>query len=124
MFTVKDAARLNQLAAASIAGVFVFVLRGLLVLTSLGEFGDYRGAALGEIAAQPVSCAGREVCGGCPTHWRSQKHRPAVLCFRYHDAICFKPIDFRQMQSINKASGLMMNVSPSARRLRIIAASL
>jgi hypothetical protein len=66
MITVKDAAHLIRLAAAFIAGMVVFLaLRGLLVPKSFGEFGHYRGAALGEIAAQPVSYAGHQVCQDC-----------------------------------------------------------
>ena len=66
MITVKDAAHLIRLAAAFTAGLVVFLaLRGLFVPKSFGEFGHYRGVALGEIAAQPVSYAGHEVCEGC-----------------------------------------------------------
>ena len=66
MITVKDAVHLIRLAAVFTAGMVVFlVLRGLLVPKSFGEFGHYRGAALGEIAAQPISYAGHQVCEAC-----------------------------------------------------------
>ena len=66
MISFKDTAHLIRLAAAFVIGMVLFlVLRGLLVPKTFGEFGHYRGAALGEIAAQPVSYAGHDVCEGC-----------------------------------------------------------
>jgi len=66
MVAFRDAVHLIRLAIAFAIGlVLFFVARGLLVPKSFGEFGHYRGAALGEIAAQPISYGGHEVCEGC-----------------------------------------------------------
>ena len=64
----KDAGHLLRLAAVFAAGVMLFlIVRGLLVPRSFGQYGHYRGNAIGEVAALPVSYAGHQVCEGCHT---------------------------------------------------------
>jgi hypothetical protein len=55
--------RLVYLTLAIVASYFV--ARGFLVPQSFGQYGWYRGNALKEIAALPVSYAGRAACAGC-----------------------------------------------------------
>jgi transcription elongation factor Elf1 len=66
MSAFKDTGHLVRLATAFAIGTLLFfALRGYLVPKSFGQYGHYRGAALGEIAAQPISYAGHEVCETC-----------------------------------------------------------
>jgi hypothetical protein len=68
MKSFQDAGHLFRLAAVFL-GVFLafLALRGLLVPHSFGQYGHYRGDAIKEIAALPVSYAGHQVCEGCHT---------------------------------------------------------
>ena len=64
----KDAEHLFRLASVFLAGAIAFLgLRSFLVPSSFGQYGHYRGKAIAEIAALPVSYAGHEVCEGCHT---------------------------------------------------------
>jgi uncharacterized CHY-type Zn-finger protein len=64
----KDAGHLFRLALVFLVGAVLFlVIRGLLVPRSFGQYGHYRGNAIVEIAARPVSYAGHQVCEGCHT---------------------------------------------------------
>jgi len=66
MKNFKDAEHLLRLAAVFLVGMALFLIaRGLLVPRSFGQYGHYRGNAIGEIAALPVSYAGHQVCEGC-----------------------------------------------------------
>jgi len=66
MKSFKDAEHLFRLAAVFVVGFALFLIaRGLLVPRSFGQYGHYRGNAIGEIAALPVSYAGHQVCEGC-----------------------------------------------------------
>lgn len=62
----KDADHLVRLGAVFISVAIVsFVGRSLLVPRSFGEYGHFRGAAIAEIAARPISYAGHELCEAC-----------------------------------------------------------
>jgi uncharacterized CHY-type Zn-finger protein len=64
----KDVEHLFRLAAVFLAGAIAFLLlRSFLVPGSFGQYGHYRGKAIAEIAALPVSYAGHQVCEGCHT---------------------------------------------------------
>jgi uncharacterized CHY-type Zn-finger protein len=66
MNVFKDAGHLFRLVLVFLVGVVLFlVIRGFLVPRSFGEYGHYRGNAIGEIAARPISYAGHQVCESC-----------------------------------------------------------
>ena len=68
MKAFKDAGHLFRLAAVFLVGFVLFlILRGFLVPRSFGQFGHYRGNAIAEIAARPVSYAGHQTCEVCHT---------------------------------------------------------
>ncbi len=64
----KDAGHLFRFAGLFvIAFVAFWVIRGYVVPKSFGQYGHYRAAAIGEIAARPVKFAGHEACETCHT---------------------------------------------------------
>jgi hypothetical protein len=63
---LKESEHLVRLALVLAAAVLTFlVIRHAVVPRSFGEFGHYRGDALDEIRARPVSFAGKGVCETC-----------------------------------------------------------
>lgn len=70
----KDIEHLIRLALVMVIGVAVFVvIRAGIVPHSFGQYGHYRGDAIGEIAARPVAFAGHQTCEGCHTEVVEQK---------------------------------------------------
>ena len=68
MSSFKDAGHLFRFAGLFVLAFLVFlVVRHYVVPKSFGEYGHYRGAAIGEMAAHPVKFAGHETCEGCHT---------------------------------------------------------
>jgi hypothetical protein len=68
MSTFKDAGHLFRFAGLFVLAFLVFlVVRHFVVPRSFGQYGHYRGAAIGEIAARPVQFAGHEACEACHT---------------------------------------------------------
>jgi hypothetical protein len=68
MKTFQDSGHLFRLAAVFLAGFLAFlIVRALLVPKTFGQYGHYRAAALGEIAARPVNYAGHQACETCHT---------------------------------------------------------
>ncbi len=68
MNAFKDAGHLFRLAAVFVIGILAFLgIRAVLVPKSFGQYGHYRGDALAEIAARPVSFAGHQACEDCHT---------------------------------------------------------
>jgi hypothetical protein len=66
MSVFKDAGHLFRFGGLFVLAFFVFlVIRGYVVPKSFGQYGHYRGNAIGEIAARPVHYAGREACETC-----------------------------------------------------------
>jgi hypothetical protein len=62
----RDAGHLFRFAGLFVLAFIVFlVVRGYVVPKSFGQYGHYRGAAMGEIAAHPVKYAGHEACETC-----------------------------------------------------------
>jgi uncharacterized CHY-type Zn-finger protein len=68
MSVFKDAGHLFRFAGLFVLAFVVFlVVRHFVVPKSFGQYGHYRGAAIGEIAARPVKFAGHEACESCHT---------------------------------------------------------
>lgn len=66
MSAFKDAGHLLRFAGLFVLAFIVFwVIRGYVVPKSFGEYGHYRGAAIGEMAARPVHFAGHQACETC-----------------------------------------------------------
>ncbi|HUH64376.1 MAG TPA: multiheme c-type cytochrome [Terracidiphilus sp.] len=66
MAPVRDAGHLFRFAGLFVVAFLVFLLvRGRVVPRSFGQYGHYRGAAIGEIAARPIHFAGHEACEAC-----------------------------------------------------------
>ena len=68
MSDFKDAGHLFRFAGLFVLAFVVFlVVRHYIVPKSFGQYGHYRGAAIGEIAAHPVRYAGHDTCETCHT---------------------------------------------------------
>jgi hypothetical protein len=66
MSVFKDAGHLFRFAGLFVLAFLVFlVVRHYVVPKSFGQYGHYRGAAIGEIAAHPVNFAGHQACEAC-----------------------------------------------------------
>lgn len=66
MSVFRDAGHLFRFAGLFVLAFLVFlVVRHYVVPKSFGQYGHYRGAAIGEIAAHPVKFAGHEACETC-----------------------------------------------------------
>jgi hypothetical protein len=66
MSGLKDAGHLFRFAGLFVIAFLVFwVIRGYVVPKSFGQYGHYRGAAMGDIAAHPVKFAGHDKCETC-----------------------------------------------------------
>lgn len=62
----KDAEHLVRLAGAFAVVLIVFLLvRAHFVPKSFGQYGHYRGDALGELSSKPISFAGHQTCEEC-----------------------------------------------------------
>ncbi len=91
MSGLKDAGHLFRFAGLFVLAFLVFlVVRAYVVPKSFGEYGHYRGAAIGEIAARPVKFAGRQTCETCHTDIADIKAKGAhahVNCEACHGAL-------------------------------------
>jgi hypothetical protein len=66
MVSLKDVSHLLRMAGVLLAGLILFVvLRSAFLPKSFGKYGHYRGDALAEITARPITYAGHQVCEGC-----------------------------------------------------------
>lgn len=87
----KDIEHLIRLAVVmAIALIAFIVLRAAVVPRSFGQYGHYRGAAIAEIAARPISFAGHQTCEGCHTDVVDQKKlgkHVVVPCEACHGAL-------------------------------------
>ena len=88
---MKDAGHLFRFGGLFVIAFLVFwVIRGYVVPQSFGEYGHYRGAALGDIAAHPVKFAGHETCEMCHSDIAATKTKGAhahVNCEACHGAL-------------------------------------
>ena len=91
MSSLKDAGHLFRFAGLFVLAFLVFlVVRSYVVPKSFGEYGHYRGAAIGEIAAHPVKFAGHQTCETCHTDIADTKTKGAhahVNCEACHGAL-------------------------------------
>lgn len=63
---LKDAEHLVRLAVAFAVVLVVFLLvRAHFVPKSFGQYGHYRGDALGELSSKPIAFAGHQTCEEC-----------------------------------------------------------
>lgn len=70
----KDAEHLFRLLSVFVVGLIAFLLlRGSMVPRSFGQYGHYRGNAIAEIAASPISFAGHQACETCHSEIVEQK---------------------------------------------------
>ena len=87
----KDIEHLIRLAAViAIALVAFVILRAAVVPHSFGQYGHYRGAAIGEIASRPVAFAGHDTCEACHTDVVDQKKlgkHVVIACEACHGAL-------------------------------------
>ncbi|MFZ3368670.1 MAG: multiheme c-type cytochrome [Candidatus Sulfotelmatobacter sp.] len=87
----KDIEHLIRLVAViAIALVAFVILRAAVVPHSFGQYGHYRGAAIGEIASRPVAFAGHDTCEACHTDVVDQKKlgkHVVIACEACHGAL-------------------------------------
>jgi len=66
MSVFKDAGHLFRFAGLFVLAFLLFlVIRWYVVPKSFGQYGHYRGAAMGEIASQPIKFSGHAACESC-----------------------------------------------------------
>jgi hypothetical protein len=66
MSACKDAGHLFRFAGLFVIAFLTFLaIRGFVVPKTFGQYGHYRGAAIGEIASRPVKFAGHRACESC-----------------------------------------------------------
>jgi len=86
----KDIEHLIRLAGViAIALVAFVILRAAVVPRSFGEYGHYRGAAIGELSSRPIAFAGHEACEACHSDVVDQKKlgkHVVVACEACHGA--------------------------------------
>jgi hypothetical protein len=91
MSVFKDAGHLFRFAGLFVLVSLVFlVLRHYAVPKTFGQYGHYRGAAMGEIAAHPVKFAGHETCETCHSDVADKKKNGKhahVNCEACHGAL-------------------------------------
>ena len=130
MAKLKNAEHLLRLAGVFAIGVVLFlVLRAFYIPQSFGQYGHYRGNAIQEMAARPISFAGHKACEDCHADVVQSKHAgkhagvnceachgplaahaddpsvtpqlpdTLVLCARCHEANLAKPKAFPQVDT-------------------------
>lgn len=87
----KDIEHLIRLVLVMVIGAAIFlVVRIAVIPHSFGQYGHYRGDAIGEIAARPIAFAGHQVCESCHTEVVEQKKlgkHVVVACEACHGAL-------------------------------------
>jgi hypothetical protein len=91
MSVFKDAGHLFRFAGLFVLAFLVFlVVRHYVVPKSFGQYGHYRGAAIGEIAAHQVKFAGHDTCEACHSDVAETKNKGKhahVNCEACHGAV-------------------------------------
>ena len=86
MSAFKDAGHLFRFAGLFVLAFIVFlVVRAYVVPKSFGQYGHYRGAAIGEIAAKPVKFTGHETCETCHHQGKNSAESRCFECHTYHN---------------------------------------
>jgi len=119
MNVFKDAGHLFRFAGLFVLAFLLFlVVRHFVVPKSFGQYGHYRAAAIGEIAAHPAKFAGHDTCEAC--HGAQGAHAFAddpstnkpvlpdttILCARCHTASAAKPKGFPQVVPADHSNGM------------------
>jgi uncharacterized CHY-type Zn-finger protein len=91
MSALKDAGHLFRFAGLFVLAFLAFlVIRHFVVPKSFGQYGHYRAAAIGEIAAHPIKFAGHQACEDCHTDIQDIKRvgkHAHVNCEACHGAL-------------------------------------
>jgi hypothetical protein len=91
MSVFKDAGHLFRFAGLFVLAFLIFlVVRHYIVPKSFGQYGHYRGNAIGEIAQRPVKFAGHETCETCHSDVADKKKvgkHAHVNCEACHGAL-------------------------------------
>jgi uncharacterized CHY-type Zn-finger protein len=91
MSAFKEARHLFHFAGLFVLLFVVFlVVRHYVVPKTFGQYGHYRGAAIGDVAAHPVKFAGHETCESCHTDIldvKSKGKHAHVNCEACHGAL-------------------------------------
>lgn len=91
MANLKNVSHLLRLAAVFLLGLIVFLLlRGVLIPRSFGRYGHYRGEAIAEITARPISFASHQTCESCHSDVLETKVKgkhKGVACEACHGAL-------------------------------------
>ena len=91
MSIFKDAGHLFRFAGLFVLAFLIFlVARHYVVPKSFGEYGHYRGAAIGDIASHPAKFAGHQACESCHTDEAAKKaagKHAHVNCEACHGAL-------------------------------------
>jgi hypothetical protein len=104
MSIFKDAGHLFRFAGLFVLAFLVFlVARHYYVPKSFGQYGHYRGASIGEIAARPVKFAGHEACEACHADEAAKKSsgkHAHVNCEACHGALASHADDPATMKPV------------------------
>jgi hypothetical protein len=91
MSVLKDAEHLFRFAGLFVLAFVIFlVARHYIVPKSFGQYGHYRGAAIGEIGERPARFAGHQTCEACHTDAAEMKKtgkHAHVNCEACHGAL-------------------------------------
>ncbi len=91
MSVYKDAGHLFRFAGLFVLAFLIFlVVRHYIVPKSFGQYGHYRGAAMGELATHPMKFAGHQECEACHADEAAKKqsgNHAHVNCEACHGAL-------------------------------------
>jgi uncharacterized CHY-type Zn-finger protein len=91
MSAFKDARHLFHFAGLFVLAFVVFLfVRHWVVPKTFGQYGHYRAAAIGDVAAHPIKYAGHETCESCHTDIQDVKSKGKhghVNCEACHGAL-------------------------------------
>jgi hypothetical protein len=116
MNVFKNTGHLFRFAGLFVLAFVVFlVVRHYVVPKSFGEYGHYRGAAIGEIAAHPAKFAGHETCETCHADVLDKKKNGKhahVNCEACHGAL-IKRLPAPEQHSMNLYQRFVAAIAPT-----------